>query len=245
MYRAPFLRSTTHLAPLRALCSLASAVLVIGWCPHLSAQSTLVDRTVAIVDEDPILRSEVQEAIILGLVEAAPDESPAALERRTLDQLIEQRLRLHEVDRFETREPGALELDEQLAEISDAVGGEAALALRLEEAGLELWELRQIIALQLRVLRFVEERLSPRVFVDLDDIRAYYDTTLVPDLEARAIEVPPLERIREEIRALLQEQRLNEEIDRWTEELRAEADVIDLFDRPPGNPLPRVERFDG
>jgi hypothetical protein len=38
--------------------------------------------------------------------------------------------------------------------------------------------------------------------------------------------------VREEIRAVLREMRLNEEIERWTEELRQEADIVDYFDDP-------------
>jgi len=37
--------------------------------------------------------------------------------------------------------------------------------------------------------------------------------------------------VREKIREVLREQRLNEEIERWTEELRREADIEDYFDR--------------
>ena len=43
---------------------------------------------------------------------------------------------------------------------------------------------------------------------------------------------PPLPEVREQIRAVIREQRLNEEIDRWTEELRIEADIDDFFDAP-------------
>ena len=39
--------------------------------------------------------------------------------------------------------------------------------------------------------------------------------------------------MREQIRAVLREQLLNEEIERWTEELRRDADVVDLLDPDP------------
>ena len=49
-------------------------------------------------------------------------------------------------------------------------------------------------------------------------------------LRAQRATVPPLNEVREEIRQVLKEARLNEEIVRWTEELRLEADVVDYFD---------------
>ena len=52
--------------------------------------------------------------------------------------------------------------------------------------------------------------------------------------------VPPLPEVREQIRAVLKEQRLNTEIGRWTEELREKAEVANFFDAPVGGPLPPV-----
>ena len=43
--------------------------------------------------------------------------------------------------------------------------------------------------------------------------------------------------MRESIRAVLRERRLNDEIDRWTADLRGKADVVDYLDRE-ARPLP-------
>jgi len=93
------------------------------------------------------------------------------------------------------------------------------------------------VARQLSVLAYVEQRLGPRVFVGVEEIRRYYDEELVPELARDGQPPPPIDQVREQIRALLRERRLNEEIDRWTEELRAAADVVDLLDAP-ARPLP-------
>ena len=76
------------------------------------------------------------------------------------------------------------------------------------------------------------------MFVDLDDIQRYYERELVPELRRRQASVPPLATVREEIRDLLRERRLNEEIERWTEELRREADIEDYFDTHNAAPAP-------
>ncbi|HEX2253407.1 MAG TPA: hypothetical protein VHQ65_09085, partial [Thermoanaerobaculia bacterium] len=103
--------------------------------------------------------------------------------------------------------------------------------------------LSQLVARQLRVVNYVDERLGARVFVSLQDIRTYYDEELVPALAAAGDDPPPLEEVREDIRGLLKERRLNDEIERWTRELRREADVR-LFLDPPSPPLPPVvERY--
>ena len=66
--------------------------------------------------------------------------------------------------------------------------------------------------------------------MSVEDIRRHYDEELKPELERRGEVVPPIETVREAIRAVIREQRLNEEIDRWTAGLRAKADVEEYLD---------------
>ncbi len=99
--------------------------------------------------------------------------------------------------------------------------------------------LRQLVTRQLLVLNYVEERLGPRVFVTPEDTQAYYDRTLAAAAARHGEPPPPLDEVREQIRELLRQQKLNEEIDRWTEELRRQADVANYFDRE-DRPLPPV-----
>lgn len=199
-----------------------------------SADETAVvqdaDRILAVVDDDPILASDVERAVVLGLLEAAPGEEATALRRRALDSLIEQRLRFHEIDRFGFAQVPVEEVEAQYAAVEQRLGGPAALEAALGEVDLDPQGLRQLLSHQLMVLVYVEERLGPRVFVSLDDIQAYYDRELAAEMAGRGEPLPPLEEVREAIRALLKERRLDDEIVRWTSELRARADVLDYFE---------------
>lgn len=198
----------------------------------------LVDRIVAVVDEDPILASELEEVIGLGLAEPRAGETAEQLRGRVLEALVDERLRFHEVDRFGFEQVPVAVIEQRLAEIRSRFGSEAAFRARLAQLETTPDELRQLVARQLMVLTYVDERLGARVFVSLDDIRAYYDQTLVPAMRQRGETPPPIDTVREDVRALLKEQRLNEEITRWTEELRAQADVEVFLDTP--GPLPPV-----
>lgn len=196
-----------------------------------AAPATLVDRVLAVVDEDPILASDVEQAIGLGLETRRAGEGDEALRRRVLDALIEQRLRFHEVDRFGFTEVPVEEIEDRYGAIRARFTSQEAFRRRLREIGLSEEGLRQLVARQLMVLTYVEERVGARVFVALDDIRAYYDAVLVPEMRRTGAAVPPIEEVREQIRGVLREQRLNEEIERWTAGLRAAADVVDHFER--------------
>jgi len=206
--------------------------------------TTRVDRIVAVVDEDPILASDLERAIALGPIAREPGESDAALERRALGRLIADRLRQHEVGRFGYEEVPVAAVDAQVATLAARFGSPKAFAAELGRLGLDESALRQTLARQIAALAFVEERLGPRVFVGVDEIRRYYDERLVPELAARGESAPPLDDVRESIRAVLREEKLNQEIDRWTEELRRAADVVDLLDAPARELPPVVETWE-
>jgi len=209
-----------------------------------AADESLVDRIVAVVDEDPIFLSDIERAIALGLVPAGDGDSVRELGRRVLDRLIVQRLRLHEVDRYQPAPLPGEEIDRQLELIRARFPDDAVWNVKLAELGLDEGLLRHLVARQLRVLRYIEQRLGPRVFVDLEDIRTYYETELAAELARRNIPLPPLEKVREDIRTLLRERRLNEEIEAWTEQLRADADIVDYFDRTEEELPPLVRRIE-
>lgn len=197
-----------------------------------ASDAVLVDRLVAVVDEDPILLSQVDELIHIGLVEPAEGESEAGLRERVITEMVEERLRFHEVERSGFDRVPVEQVEERMAAIVDGFPSRAAFEERLRAAGLSRDTLRQIVARRLAVLSYVEQRLGARIFVGLDDIREYYYGTLTPELEARGMAVPPLDEVREEIRTVLKEQRLNAEIDRWTGDLYRDADVL-IFEQPP------------
>jgi hypothetical protein len=203
----------------------------------------LRDRVLAVVDEDPILQSDLDRVIGLGLVQSKPGEDPTAFQRRVLDQLIQERLRFHEMDRFGFEQVPVEDVDAQVAQIRARFKDDAAFQKALRDQGMAVKDLRHLVARQLMVLAYVDEQLGPRVFVSLDDINAYYRNVLTPQLKKQGQEVPPVEDVRDQIRTVLREQRLNEAITKWTEELRQEADVQVYFDQPGGKMPPVVKKI--
>jgi len=211
--------------------------LILGAALFLPIAATLpaqerdpVDRILAVVDDDPILASEVDQILSFGIIQPESEEDARAVRRRALDFLIEERLRFHEVDRFGFAEVPVEVVDEEFDKLEQRLGGAEELAAAIEELGLDEQGVRQVLARQVMVWVYVEERLGARIFVGLDDIREYYDESLVPQLVEKGDSVPPVEEVREAIRTLLREQRMNEELERWTMELLQQADIEDYFD---------------
>ena len=204
------------------------------------AGAVLQDRVLAVVDEDPILQSDVERVIKLGLEQANPGEADIPFRRRVLNALIEERLRFHEIDRFGFEQVPVDEIERNVARIRARFPDDAAFQKALKEVGLDPKKLRQLVARQLLVFTYVDERLGPRVFVGLDDVNRYYRNVLTPEMQRQGKTAPPLEDVREDIREVLKQQKLTEEVRKWTDELRDQADIVVYPDQPAGSPLPPV-----
>jgi len=241
MRRANMLRKIT----LSSCVRLFLGVLVLFCTPVLAQEAQLADRIVAVVDEDAILLSDVEQVIDLGLVDRQEGESDEALQRRVLDRLIDQKLRFHEIDRFGFSDVPTSEVDQAYSDFVQGFDSDEEAAAAISRAGLDKTSLRRLFARQLMVLTYVDERLGARVFVGVDDIQHYFDDVFTPELRQAGEKVPILSEVREQIRAIVKQSRLNDEIIRWTEELRAEADVLDYWDADSSDLPPVVTSTDG
>jgi hypothetical protein len=205
-----------------------------------AAKDILKDRVLAVVDEDPILASDVERVIKLGLQPPNPGETNDQYRKRVLDSLIEERLRFHEIDRYGLEQVPVDDIEKAVAKVRTGFKDEASFQMAIKDVGLNPKGLRQLMARQLLVLTYVDERLGPRVFVTFDDINKYYRTVLTPEMQKKKQPVPPLEDVREDIREVLKQQKLTQELQTWTAELRAKADVVVYSGQPGGGPLPPV-----
>lgn len=213
--------------------------------PPSTEEHRVEDRIVAVLDEEAILLSDVDQVIGLGLVDHRPGESLDELRVRVLEGLIDQRLRFQQVDRFGLERVSVSVVEAEAAKIAAQFPDRASFLTRLDELEMSEDELEQLVARQLMVLSYVEERLGGRIFVSLDDIRAYYEEELVPGLQSRGSPIPPLEEVREDIRGLLRAEQLNVEITEWTDRLRREADIqVFLFEPLSGQLPPLLRRIE-
>ena len=90
------------------------------------------------------------------------------------------------------------------------------------------------------MLTYVDERLGPRVFVTRRTSTATTAQVLIPEMQKRGQQPPPLEDVRDDIRETLKQQKITQEIPSWTRELREKADVVIYSGQPAGQPLPPV-----
>jgi hypothetical protein len=188
------------------------------------AAAVTVDRIAATVDRQVLTVSEITQLVNIRFFPRTA-QSEDDHRRNVLDALIAQALRYRDVERFGAQDIPADAIEARLVEIQGRFASEAELAAALAQAELTPDEVRALIKRQLQVEAYIQERFAPLVFISNDDIEAYYRGAWTEQRRERGLAVPPLSAVREEVRIAVRGSRLEEEIGKWTTQLRARADV--------------------
>jgi len=190
----------------------------------LPAAAVTVDRIAAVVDRQVLTVSEITQMVEIRFfprLAASEDEH----RREVLDALVAQALRYRDVERFGAEDIPRDTIEARIQEIKRRFASEAELNAALARAELTLDELGALAKRQLQVEAYIQERFAPLVYVSADDIEEYYRGPWTRQRRERGLPIPPLSEVRDEIRDAVRSTRLQEEIDKWTAQLRGRANV--------------------
>ena len=196
----------------------------LGFLLALPAAAVTVDRIAAVVDGQVVTVSEIAQMVDIRFFPrlASNDDEHR---REVLDALIAQALRYRDVERFGAQDIPADTIEARVLEMQRRFASEAEFTAALARAELTLDEVRALAKRQLQVEAYIQERFAPLVFVTNEEIEEYYRSTWSPARRERGLAVPALSEVREEVRTAVRSSRLQVEIDRWTAQLRARANV--------------------
>lgn len=190
----------------------------------LPAAAVTVDRIAAVVDGQVLTVSEITQMVELRFFPRL-GESEEDYRREVLDGLIAQALRYRDVERFGAQDISRDTIEARLVEIQRRFASQEDFDAALARTELTLDEVRALVKRQLQVEAYIQERFAPLVFVTNEEIDDYYRGPWREQRRRSGLAVPPLTEVREEVRAALRLSRLQVEIDRWTSQLRARANV--------------------
>src|SRR5205085_11770727 len=142
-----------------------------------------------------------------------------------LDALIAQALRFRDVERFGAEDVPKDSIETRLQEIEKRFASPEEFAAAVARAELTMDEVRALVKRELQVEAYLQERFAPMFFVANEDIEAMYNGTWSQQRRQRGLPIPPLSEVQEEIRTLIRSRQLQTEIDKWTTQLRARANV--------------------
>lgn len=189
----------------------------------------MVERVLALVNGVPILASDVELADIAGLVPRLPGEDEAAFRSAVLEALIALELRYQDLAEAHLEKRVPYDWEAAWQRVVAQAGGEEVLNRKLNAAGLSQGDLVRLVRRAALVEAYVAKRFAPGVRVSREDVEAFYRSEFLPRWPATAGPPPPLEQVRAEVEALVREDKLRREVERWTQELAQRGEVIRYF----------------
>lgn len=203
---------------------------------------TQLDRVVAIVNEDLILDSDVNEELRLQAFDPYRTQSELS-PTRAIERLINRDLILQQLKLQPLTEPTDAEVNKQIDQLRRDIpacskyqcqtkeGWDHFLADHgfTENSFSARWKER------MTVLSFIEDRFEIGISVKPDQIQSYYEKTLVPEYQRQHVPAPKLDAISGQIREVLLQQQISNLLQDWLKSLRAQGSVVVLH---PGEEAP-------
>lgn len=198
-----------------------------------STEGVELDRVVAVVNGDLILESDVDEERRLEAFQPFHDASDRFQRDKAIERLIDRSLIMQQARLQPGDEITDKAVNEQLAVLRKDIPAckqyhcetDAGWQRFVEEQGFTVDELTSLWRQRMEVLRFIEVRFRLGIHISDDDIKSYYEKTLVPQFERQKVAAPKLEGISDRIQEILLQQQVGALLDDWLKSLRAQGTV--------------------
>jgi hypothetical protein len=189
----------------------------------------VLDRIVATVNNHIILESEWHDAVRYEAFVAgrAFDHLQAAEFKAALDRLIDQELLREQMRSLAFPHASSEDVEKRIQEIRKLYPGaesEAGWQAALRRYGLSESELHRRVALQVDLMDLVDARLRPNVVIDSKSIESYYHQELLPQLRQSGAQ-PALAEVTPKIKELLTQQKMNQMLVAWLQDLRSGSQI--------------------
>jgi hypothetical protein len=202
------------------LSSLALALLLAApAAPEALPRVELVERILAVVDDRPLLLSEVR----------ALEETGGLDRKAALEEAIDERLMLEEAARLPQAEVSEEETNRVLARLLEE---HPALPGRVSPA-----ELRRLVRRQATISKYVDFRFRPQVRITEAELLAAWKEAHAAGTAGEFGEAEPA------LRARLERRAIDQRIEEWVRDLRSRADV--RYVEGPGSPPSPPSAEDG
>ncbi len=190
----------------------------------------VLDRIVATVNQQIILQSEWQDAIRYeAFVDGRRlDQVQTADQKAALDHLIDQELLREQMRSSGFPHASSQDVEKRIQEIRKQYSGadtEAGWQSTLQRYGLTEGELKKRVGLQVDLMGLVDARLRPNVVIDSKSIESYYNQELLPQLRQSGAEQVPLAAVTPKIKELLIQQKMNQLLIAWLQDLRSGSQI--------------------
>ncbi|MEO6924776.1 MAG: SurA N-terminal domain-containing protein [Bryocella sp.] len=211
--------------------------------PKMPVSGEQLDRMVAIVNGSLILDSDVDEERRLQAMLPYGESRRAFTRERAIERLINRELILEQAN----LQPGNAVADDEVtqdianlrktipgcksADCASAAGWKSYLASQgfTQEEFSRMWKQR------MEVLAFIQERFQLGVKITPEDVKAYYETKMLPVYRERGVTAPALATISTRIQEVLLQEQVSGLLNDWLNSLRSQGSIVVLH---PGEAAP-------
>lgn len=219
-----------------ALCGLGAASSAKAQTAQASqgtSQGVPLDRLVAVVNETVILESDVDQELRMAAFRPLLDVSRNVSREQLLERLINRTLILQQAHLQPEEEITDQQVAEQFVALRKDIPAcktyhcetDAGWEKFVADQGCTIAELTKYWRERMEVLRFIEDRFRSGIEINQDEIREYYEKTLLPQYASEHATAPKLETISNRIQEILLQQRVNSLLADWLKSLRAQGTV--------------------
>jgi len=198
------------------------------------SNAIVLDRVVAVVNNQAILASDVDDEMRLAVLDPARTGLGDLTPKLALDQLISRALIQQQIRQEDAQaaQPSQAEVDARLLEIRKQVPACVHLNCASEEGwkaflaahGLTSERVESYVRYRLVILRFIEERFRLGISIAPEEIKTYYRETLLPQY-APGETIPPLDEVAPRIEEILLQRQVNVLFSDWLKNLRKQGNV--------------------
>jgi len=184
--------------------------------------SEIIDRIVAVVNEEVITLTDVRIGEVFGLYSGEIEEEGGDPRSQVLERLIDQKvvIQLSGKDVLIKRE----ELDGFLLQIAQKLGADE-VERRLMQFGLSQQDLRDYIREMIKYKGIISQIFSRVNPVSLKEMEDYYQEVYVPAQKEKNVEPKPMMEILDEIETSVNQEKTKSQIEDWVRNLREESDI--------------------
>jgi hypothetical protein len=188
------------------------------------ARAQIIDRILAVVNGEIITLSDVRAAQRFGLVAADGSADPIAA---GMQQLIDRRLMLAEVDRYAPAEPPAAAIDSAVDAVVASSKDASDFETMLIRYGMSREQLRRFVRDTLRLDAYLQQRSASMPQPSAEEIERYYKEHPAEFTANGALR--PFEEVRAQAGDRAIEARRAAFVRDWVEGLRRRASLVVLY----------------
>jgi len=193
-----------------------------------------IDRLIATVNGELVLESDVAEEQRMAVLQPVGNPTGEMARSQAIERLIDRTLILQQAKLQAEPDVSDAEVQTQLLTLRKQLPAckvancetDAGWAAYLKQNRLSQAELTRFWRQRMEVLHYIEVRFRSGVQITPEQVREYFEKSMLPEYQKRGVTPPPLDSISDRIEEVLLQQQVTALLQDWLKSLRSQGSVV-------------------